>query len=64
MPFTDKMKQTIDKNANERRSPLATSSRARARKAPGTRLGIIQDWREAQPGKAPIRFGCAVRDGR
>jgi hypothetical protein len=64
MPLTHNMKQTIDQDANEQRNPLATAARPQARKAPGMRLGIIQDWRLATAGKVAIRFGCAVRDGR
>lgn len=36
------------------------------RKAPGTRLGTLEDWREAsgRSGKPSARHGRAVRDGR
>lgn len=64
MPLTHAMKQTIDQDATDQRNQLATATRPRVRKAPGTRLGIIQDWRLATTGKAAIRFGCAIREGR
>lgn len=37
-----------------------------ARKAPGTRLGIIQDWREgsSKSGKTSVGIGKSLRDGR
>lgn len=37
-----------------------------ARKAPGTRIGILNDWREgsAKSGKLSGRYGRALRDGR
>jgi hypothetical protein len=36
------------------------------RKVPGTRLGILQDWREgsSKSGKPPVGVGKACRDGR
>ena len=36
------------------------------RKAPGTRIGILMDWREAsnKSGKMSGRYGRAHRDGR
>ena len=41
------------------------SVRKAIRKAPGTRLGTIQDWRSAgSPGKAVSRHGSSIRDGR
>lgn len=36
------------------------------RKAPGTRLGMLNDWREGstKSGKVSSRHGHAIRDGR
>jgi hypothetical protein len=35
------------------------------RKAPGTRVGMLQDWRQGSTsGKAPRRKANALRDGR
>lgn len=38
----------------------------RERKAPGTRLGTLADWREGsqRSGKLPSRHGRMIRDGR
>ena len=47
------------KNANQQtRKPI--------RKAPGTRVGTIQDWRGADnsSGKTTGRHGQSIRDGR
>jgi hypothetical protein len=47
------------------REPLSSLGNS-GRKAPGMRLGTVEDWRQAS-GKAekiPGRHGHAVRDGR
>ena len=65
MPINENMKQTIGQDVTETQKPLATASRKPMRKAPGTRLGIFQDWREGSTsGKAPSRLGNTLRDGR
>lgn len=52
-------------NSTATHSLLANTLRKRAYKAPGTRAGIMEDWRHAATnGKAPSRRGNALRDGR
>lgn len=43
-----------------------SSVRKAVRKAPGTRVGTIQDWRGANnnSGKSSARHGQSIRDGR
>lgn len=43
-----------------------TNSFLRTRKAPGTRLGTIEDWRAANnnSGNTSGRHGNSIRDGR
>jgi hypothetical protein len=50
----------------EKREPMASSFRQSVRKAPGTRMGTWQDWREggSRSGKTSGRHGHAIRDGR
>jgi len=50
----------VKKNATNRETKRSTF-----RKAPGTRLGTLQDWREGS-GKSGVsgRHGAAIRDGR
>jgi hypothetical protein len=45
---------------------LTTTFRKSRRKAPGTRLGMLNDWREGstQSGIVSSRYGQAIRDGR
>lgn len=63
MPLT--IKQTIEPDSTNARSPLATALHKRAYKAPGTRAGVFHDWREGSPrGKASNRSGRTLRDGR
>ncbi|HET6979319.1 MAG TPA: hypothetical protein VFI24_23510 [Pyrinomonadaceae bacterium] len=56
MPNTENTKQANQEN----------SFRKSIRKAPGTRVGTIQDWRAANGNSAkPLgRHGASVRDGR
>lgn len=57
-------KQAIGQHSTIAEAALATASR-KPRKAPGTRTGILQDWREGSTfGKAPDRVGNTLRDGR
>ena len=63
MPLTN-MKQTIEQEATKARTPLAALLRKFASKAPGTRIGILQDWRGASNGKGAGRVGKTLRDGR
>jgi hypothetical protein len=43
-----------------------SSSRTSGRKAPGTRIGLLFDWRgeSTNSGKLSDRYGHAVRDGK
>jgi hypothetical protein len=63
MPINENGKQQDSgKNSTVRPELLAS----RGRKAPGTRLGTLADWREGshRPGKISGRHGRALRDGR
>jgi hypothetical protein len=55
------MKQ-LKKDSTQRTTGLQRPGR----KAPGTRLGILQDWREgsSNSGKPSAGIGKALRDGR
>ncbi len=65
MPRNKNAKQQEIRNTTEAREPLATLRESR-RKAPGTRLGSIDDWREGcnELGRISGRHGHALRDGR
>lgn len=56
--------QGMGKNSTAK--PGASSFRKSNRKAPGTRLGTLEDWREGsnKSGKISGRHGNAIRDGR
>ena len=65
MPHNSDMKQMQkDSTAVGQRLPAALPKSRR--KAPGTRLGILQDWREGsnKAGKTSIGIGKTLRDGR
>ena len=51
---------------NEVKRNRENSFRKPTRKAPGTRLGTVQDWRgeNNSSGKAVGRHGQSIRDGR
>ncbi len=51
---------------NEVKRNRENSFRKPTRKAPGTRLGTVQDWRGANnsSGKTSGRHGASIRDGR
>ena len=61
MPTLNQEQRIIGKN-----SPAKSSFGSNGRKAPGTRLGTIQDWRQASGKQARTsgRHGHTVRDGR
>ncbi|HEU4713662.1 MAG TPA: hypothetical protein VFS76_19000 [Pyrinomonadaceae bacterium] len=63
MPLTN-MKQTIEQEATKARTPLASLLRKPTAKAPGTRIGILENWRGSSNGKGPGRHGKTLRDGR
>lgn len=65
MPLTNHANQTIGHDSIEARSPLATVLCKPVRKAPGTRAGVFQDWRQGSTRtKAAVRSNKALRDGR
>ncbi len=61
MPFN--VQQQAMKNLIEKREPSFGKCN---RKAPGTRMGTLIDWREGsiKAGKDSSRYGHALRDGR
>ena len=61
MPFN--VQQHEMRNSIDKREPNFGKCN---RKAPGTRMGTLIDWREAstKPGKTSGRYGHALRDGR
>ena len=65
MPLTNHVNQTIGHESNEARGPLATALCKPVRKAPGTRAGVFQDWRQGSTRSKPSkRSNKALRDGR
>lgn len=52
--------------SNELKQERANSFRKPTRKAPGTRMGTVQDWRgmNNNSGKTSGRHGQSIRDGR
>lgn len=65
MPVNKNVRE-MQKNSTAKRDPMTSSFRQSARKAPGTRLGTWEDWREGsgRSGKIPGRHGHVIRDGR
>jgi hypothetical protein len=59
----NKRNQQIQKNSSAKQ---ATPSPNPGRKAPGTRMGTLNDWRQASgnSGKPAGRHGHSIRDGR
>ena len=55
-----------NKNANQSNEVNRHRESKSVRKAPGTRVGTIQDWRGANnnSGKTSARHGQTIRDGR
>ena len=58
--------QEIVKDSVGMREPMTSAIRKSGRKAPGTRYGVLIDWREGstKPGKTSGRHGHALRDGQ
>lgn len=56
--------QETEKNLTGKQTQ--SSFRESGRKAPGTRIGVLMDWRGGSANFAKIsgRYGRAVRDGR
>ena len=65
MPTNEKP-QVIGNQSLGKQDPAANNVRKPIRKAPGTRLGTVQDWRGADnnTGKLSGRHGQSIRDGR
>ena len=65
MAFSKKMKRTTGTAVIETQEPANVVQKSRS-KAPGTRVGILLDWREgsAKSGRTFGRCGSVVRDGR
>ena len=61
MPEIKKQKSNRKDSVGARNSTLKS-----VRKAPGTRLGTLEDWREGstKSGKPKGRHGQSIRDGR
>lgn len=63
MPITENMKHTIAGKLAAEQNPLAL--RKSAPKAAGTRIGVLQDWRQGSTSeKTERRHGQVLRDGR
>ena len=60
------MPLNVQKQENLTGKQTQTSFRKSVRKAPGTRIGTLIDWREGsvKSGKISGRYGNAFRDGR
>jgi hypothetical protein len=58
--------QQTGSDAKRNRKTIVSSFRNTDRKAPGTRLGGLPDWREgsSNSGKTLGRHGQAIRDGK
>lgn len=56
----------VQKDSTAAKERLTAALPKSYRKAPGTRLGMLRDWREASntPGQTSGRVGSTVRDGR
>jgi hypothetical protein len=65
MPRNGSMKQ-MQKDSKSAQGRLTATFPKSGRKAPGTRMGMLQDWREgsSKSGKTSVGIGKAVRDGR
>jgi len=57
------MNYEIEQVVSDARSPLTTAFR-KLRKAPGTRIGMLQDWRLGSTCRKATRRKNALRDGR
>lgn len=63
MPNSENTKQAAEINTKPNQG---NSFRKPTRKAPGTRMGTIEDWRGAnnRSGNTSGRHGASIRDGR
>ena len=65
MPMNKSAKFAMEPDSTAGRTSLANTSQKLRRKAPGTRIGILQDWRHGSTSeKAPRREANRFRDGR
>jgi hypothetical protein len=66
MSVSNNMKQQeMGKDSTEARTPLASAFRKSGSKAPGTRAGTLEDWREGSKKSGnPSGSGKTLRDGR
>ncbi|HEV8427538.1 MAG TPA: hypothetical protein VGQ41_06470 [Pyrinomonadaceae bacterium] len=64
MPTNKDQQQIANESAGKRE--LKANSLRHTRKAPGTRVGTIQDWRAANSSSGNLsgRHGNSIRDGR
>ena len=51
-------------NETKQKNLTAKSQANSVRKAPGTRIGTLFDWREASSNSEKNRHGHTIRDGR
>ena len=65
MPGLNQEQRVMGKNVSGKGEPLSSFGNS-GRKAPGMRLGTVQDWRQAsgKQGRTSGRHGHAIRDGR
>lgn len=64
MPVNTNLRtQEKQKDSSGKLESMADTSRKSVRKAPGTRIGTLVDWREASRDNSG-RYGYVVRDGR
>jgi hypothetical protein len=63
MPVNKSIKQVAMKSDSTELRPFGAEPRRQVRKAPGTRAGTLQDWREGSNKISPKRRN-ALRDGR
>jgi hypothetical protein len=56
--------QQTETPSTGKRELTATSFRKSGRKAPGTRLGMLNDWREGSTEAISSRYAHTIRDGR
>lgn len=63
---TNKDQQQIANESAGKRELKTNSFRQPLRKAPGTRVGTVQDWRasNSSSGNVSGRHGNSIRDGR
>lgn len=65
MPRNTNIEQ-VQKNSTGAKGQRTTALQRPRRKTPGTRLGILRDWREgsSKSGKTSVGISKTVRDGR